>query len=42
LATYEKETRPLLDFYKKEIINIKAEGGTPESIANEIIKKVSK
>ena len=42
LATYEKETRPLLDFYKKEIINIKAYGGTPESIANEIIKKVSK
>jgi len=40
LAVYEKETRPLLDYYKNEIINIKAEGSTPEAIANEIIKKV--
>ena len=40
LAVYEKETRPLLDYYKNEIINIKAEGSTPENIANEIIKKV--
>jgi len=40
LAVYEKETRPLLDYFKNEIINIKAEGSTPEAIANEIIKKV--
>jgi len=40
LAVYEKETRPLLNYYKNEIINIKAEGSTPEAIANEIIKKV--
>ena len=42
LATYEKETRPLLDFYKKEIINIKAYGDTPEAIAKQIVQKVSK
>jgi len=42
LATYEKETRPLLQYYKKEIINIKAYGDTPESIAKEIINKVKK
>ena len=41
LATYEKETRPLLDYYKDEILNIKAEGSTPEAIAKEIIKKVT-
>ena len=40
LAVFEKETRPLLDYFKNEIINIKAEGSTPEAIANEIIKKV--
>ena len=40
LQVYEKETRPLLDYFKNEIINIKAEGSTPEAIANEIIKKV--
>ena len=40
LATYEKETRPLLDYYSDEIINIKAEGSTPEAISKEIIKKV--
>jgi len=39
LKVYHRETAPLLDYYKDEIINIKAEGGTPESIANEIIKK---
>ena len=42
LAVYEKETRPLLQYYKKEIINIKAYGDTPESIAKEIINKVKK
>jgi len=40
LATYEKETRPLLDYYGDEVINIKAEGSTPEAISKEIIKKV--
>jgi len=40
LKVYHRETAPLLDYFKDEIINIKAEGGTPESIANEIIKKV--
>ena len=40
IKVYHRETAPLLDYFKKEIINIKAEGGTPESIANEIIKKV--
>ena len=42
LATYEKETKPLLDYYKKDIINIKAYGGTPEEIAKQIVQKVSK
>ena len=41
LATYEKETRPLLTYYKSEIINIKAEGGKPEDIAKAIIAKVT-
>ena len=40
LAVYEKETRPLLDNYKNEIINIKAEGGEPEEIAAKIIEKI--
>ena len=40
LAVYEKETRPLLDYYKNEIINIKAEGGKPEEIAAKIIEKI--
>ena len=40
LAVYEKETRPLLDYYKNEIINIKAEGGEPEEIAAKIIDKI--
>jgi adenylate kinase len=40
LRVYEKETRPLLDYYKKEIINIKAEGGTPEEIAAKIVEKL--
>ena len=40
LRVYEKETAPLLKYYKDEIINIKAEGSTPEKIAKEIIKKV--
>ena len=40
LAVYEKETRPLLDYYKNEVINIKAEGGEPEEIAAKIIEKI--
>ena len=41
LKVYHKKTAPLLDYYKNEIINIKAEGSTPEAIAKEIIKKVT-
>tara|TARA_B100000925_G_scaffold195131_1_gene147739 strand:+ start:1005 stop:1580 length:576 start_codon:yes stop_codon:yes gene_type:complete len=40
LEVYHKKTAPLLDYYKNEIINIKAEGSTPEVIANKIIEKV--
>lgn len=40
LAVYEKETKPLLDYFAKNLINIKAEGGTPESIANKILDKI--
>ena len=40
IKVYHRETAPLLNYFKNKIINIKAEGGTPESIANEIIKKV--
>ena len=39
LEVYEKETAPLLDYYKDELIKIKAEGGTPEEIAQTIIDK---
>jgi|SRR5210317_2478150 adenylate kinase len=40
LEVYHQQTKPLLDYFKDDIINIKAEGGTPESIANKIIEKV--
>ena len=40
IKVYHRETAPLLDYFKKEIINIKAEGGTPEETANEIIKRI--
>jgi len=40
LEVYHKQTKPLLDYFKDQIINIKAEGGTPKSIANKIIEKV--
>jgi len=40
LKVYHEETKPLLDYYKSDIINITAEGGTPEEIANKIIEKV--
>ena len=39
LEVYERETAPLLDYYKDELIKIKAEGGTPEEIAQTIIDK---
>ena len=41
IKVYHRETAPLLYYYKDEIINIKAEGSTPEAIAKEIIKKVT-
>jgi adenylate kinase len=40
IKVYHRETAPLLTYYKDEIINIKAEGGTPEGIAKTIISKV--
>jgi len=40
IKVYHRETAPLLNYFKNEIINIKAEGVTPESIANKIIDKV--
>ena len=40
LKVYHEKTAPLLSYYKDEIINIKAEGGTPEEIAKSIINKV--
>ena len=41
LKVYERETAPLLTYYKDEIINIKAEGNTPERISKEIIGKIT-
>ena len=41
IKVYHRETAPLLTYYKNEIINIKAEGGTPEDIAKQIVKKVT-
>jgi len=41
IKVYHELTAPLLQHYKDEIINIKAEGSTPEAIAKEIIKKVT-
>ena len=42
LKVYKRETGPVVDYYKgkKEFYSIKAEGGTPEAIANKIIKEV--
>ena len=40
LKVYHQKTAPLLSYYKDDIINIKAEGDTPENIAKEIIKKL--
>ena len=41
IKVYHRETAPLLTYYKNEIINIKAEGSTPEAIAKQIVKKVT-
>jgi len=40
LDVYQKETEPLLNYYKDNIINIKAEGDTPENIAKNILEKI--
>ena len=40
LEVFERETAPLLEYYKDELIKIKAEGGTPQEIAQTIIDKV--
>ena len=40
LKVYHRETAPLLDYYKDEIINIKAEGHTPEEIAKTIMREI--
>ena len=40
LEVYERETAPLLEYYEDELIKIKAEGSTPEEIAQTIIDKV--
>jgi adenylate kinase len=41
IKIYHKETAPLLDYFKDKIVNIKAEGGTPEEIANRIAGEIS-
>jgi len=42
ISLYKKETGPVIDYYrdKQVFIEIKAEGGEPEEIANTIINKV--
>ncbi len=39
LKVFEKETAPLLDYYKDELIRIKAEGKPKEEIAQTIMDK---
>ena len=41
IKVYHQKTAPLLNYYKDDIINIKAEGDTPENIAKEIIGKIT-
>ena len=41
LKVYHQKTKPLLDYYKDEIVNITAEGSTPEKIADEIIFEIN-
>ena len=42
LKVYERETGPVVNYYKgkKEVYSKKAEGGTPDAIADKIIKEV--
>ena len=40
LKVYHQKTKPLLDYYKDEIVNITAEGSTPEKIADQIIFEI--
>ena len=42
LKVYERETGPVVDYYKgkKEFHSVKAEGGTPENIAQKIIRDI--
>ena len=42
LKVYERETGPVVDYYKskKEFHSVKAEGGTPETIAQKIIRDI--
>ena len=42
IALYKKETGPVIEYFrgKPGFIEVKAEGSTPENIANEIIRKI--
>ena len=42
IALYNKETGPVVEYYRKKpgFIEVKAEGGEPEEIANKIIKQL--
>ena len=42
IALYKKETGPVIEYFinKPGFIEVKAEGGTPEETANEIIKRI--
>ena len=42
IALYKKETGPVVDYYRNKpgFIEVKAEGGEPEEIANKIIKQL--
>ena len=42
IALYKKETGPVVEYFRDKpgFIEVKAEGDTPESIANEIIRKI--
>jgi len=42
IALYKKETGPVVEYYRKKpgFIEVKAEGGEPEEIANKIIKQI--
>jgi hypothetical protein len=39
---YKKETGPVIEYLRKKpgFLEIKAEGGTPEDTANEIIRRI--